>query len=89
MAKREEILRLAKKHGARNVRLFGSALHGDERPDSDIDLLIAVEERTSSWFPAGLIIDLEKLLGRRVDVVTENGLHWFIRDEVMKEAQPL
>jgi len=89
MAKREDILRLAKEHGALNVRLFGSAVLGGERPDSDVDFLIGVAEKTSPWFPAGFMLDLEKLLGRKLDVVTEDGLHWSIRDEVIEEAVPV
>ncbi len=87
--KRDEIQRIAIKHGARNIRVFGSVARGDARPDSDIDLLIDVGPITSSWFPAGLILDLEALLGQRVEVVTENGLHREIRDRVLTEAVPL
>ena len=88
-AKRAEILRLAREHGARDVRLFRSALYGEVRPDSDVDFLVAVGPKTSSWFPAGLVIDLERLMGRKVDVVTESMLHWSIRDEILREAKPL
>jgi predicted nucleotidyltransferase len=88
-AKREEIQRIAAKHGARNVRVFGSMARGDARPDSDVDFLIDAEPVTSSWFPAGLVQDLEGLLGRRVEVVTERGLNHLIRDEVLREAVPV
>jgi uncharacterized protein len=88
-ARREEIRRIAAKHGARNVRVFGSVARGEARPDSDVDFLIDVEPVTSSWFPAGLIQDLESLLGRRVEVVTERGLNHLIRDEVLREAVPV
>ena len=88
-AKREEIQRLAAKHGARNIRVFGSVARGDARPDSDVDFLIDVEPVTSSWFPAGLVHDLEGLLGRRVEVVTERGLNHLIRDEILREAVPI
>lgn len=85
--KRENILEIANKHGAFNVRLFGSVARGEEEQDSDIDFLIDYDlERVSSWFPAGLTLDLEELLGRKVDVVTEKGLHWYIRKRVLKEA---
>ncbi len=87
--KREEIQRIAAKHGARNVRVFGSVARGEARPDSDVDFLIDVEPVTSSWFPAGLVQDLENLLGRRVEVVTERGLNRLIRDEVLREAVPV
>jgi hypothetical protein len=62
-AKHEEIQRIAGKHGAGNIRVFGSVARGNARPDSDIDFLIDTEPVTSSWFPAGLVQDLESLLG--------------------------
>ena len=88
-AKREEIQRIAAKHGARNVRVFGSVARGDARPESDVDFLIEAGPVTSSWFPAGLILDLEDLLGRHVEVVTEQGLDPFLRDRVLQEAIPV
>ena len=87
--KRDEISAVASKHGAYNVRIFGSVVRGEDRPDSDIDFLIDVGETTSSWFPAGLILDLEKILGRRVEVVTARALNPYIRDYVLREAKPL
>jgi predicted nucleotidyltransferase len=87
--KREDILRIARLHGARNIRIFGSVLHGDETAESDLDLLIDLEPGRSLLDHIALIQDLEDLLGCRVDVVTENGLHWYIRDQVVKEAVPL
>jgi hypothetical protein len=88
-AKRAAILRLARSHGAGNVRVFGSAARGDIGPQSDVDLLVDVGEGRSSFFPGGLIADLEELLGHEVDVVTANALHWYIRDRVLREAVPL
>ena len=87
--KREDILRIAGRHGAGNVRIFGSALRGEAGPDSDVDFLVDVGSGRSSWFPAGLVLDLERLLGRPVDVATPDALHWFIRDRVLNEAKPL
>ena len=87
--KREAILRLAAKHGARNMRVFGSMARGEARSDSDIDFLVEVEPVHTAWFPAGLVADLEDLLGHRVHVVTRDALHWYIRDQVLKEAVPL
>jgi predicted nucleotidyltransferase len=87
--KREEIQRIAAKHGARNIRVFGSAARGDAKPDSDIDFLVDAGPETSSWFPAGLVLDLEELLGRKVEVVTEKGLSRYVRDYVLGEAVPL
>ena len=86
---RSEILELARKHGAANVPVFGSVVRGDDEPDSDIDLLVDAPGPTSAWFPAGLILDLEVLLARRIDVITERGLNPFIRDQVLDEAQPV
>lgn len=88
-AKRREILRIAAEHGARNVRVFGSAARGESGPDSDVDFLVAVQSEHSPWFPASLIVDLEQLLGCDVDVVTEEALHWYIHDRVLQEAVPL
>jgi hypothetical protein len=84
--KRLAILNLAEKHGVYDVRVFGSVARGEDRPDSDIDLLVKRHPKTSRWFPAGLILDLEKLLGRRVEVVTDNGLNPLLRERVLKEA---
>jgi predicted nucleotidyltransferase len=86
---RNEILEIATRHGASEVRVFGSVAQGAARADSDVDLLVRPGAQTSPWFPAGLILDLEELLGRKVDVVTEGGLHWYIRDRILAEAVPL
>ena len=88
-ARREEILKISAKHGAFNVRVFGSAARGEAGEQSDIDLLVDVGANRTPFFPGGLLADLEDLLGRRVDVVTEEGLHWYIREKVIKEAVPL
>jgi len=88
--KREEIRHIAEQHGATNVRLFGSVARGEAHASSDVDLLVDVEAaQTSSWFPIGLILDLEKLLGRRVEVVTERALNKDLRESVLREAVPL
>jgi predicted nucleotidyltransferase len=87
--KREEILEIAKRHGADQIRVFGSIARGEARADSDVDLLVRPGPKTSAWFPAGLVLDLEALLGRKVDVLTENALHWYIRDRILSEAVPL
>ena len=89
LARREEILRICALHGARNVRVFGSMARGDAGPQSDVDLLIEVGAETSPWFPGGLVAELEELLGRRVQVVTERGLDDMLRDRVLDEAVPL
>jgi predicted nucleotidyltransferase len=86
---REQILELAARHGARNVRVFGSVARGEARPDSDIDFLVERGPNTSPFFPGGLLMDLQDLLGRRVDIVTEGGLHAALRDRVLREAVQL
>jgi predicted nucleotidyltransferase len=88
-AHRDEILRLAAKHGARNVRVFGSAARGDLAPDSNVDVLVDLEPDRSGFDLGGLLADLQDLLGCEVDVVTEKGVHWYIRDRVLEEAKPL
>ncbi len=87
--KRDEILRVAATHGARNVRVFGSAARGDAGPSSDVDFLVELEEGRSLLDLVGLWQDLEKLLGRPVDVVEPEGVHWYIRSKVLQEAVPL
>lgn len=87
--KRHEIIEVAARHGAYDVRLFGSVVRGEDTPRSDIDVLIKRTKHTSSWFPAGLILDLEQLLNRRVDVVIESGLNEWMRERVLHEAVPL
>ena len=87
--KRTKIQQIAAKHSAFNVRLFGSVARGEDREDSDIDLLVSTREDSTPWFPAGLILDLEAILGRRVQIITDKGLNGFIRDTVLREAAPL
>jgi predicted nucleotidyltransferase len=88
-AKREEILRIAAQYGASNIRLFGSRARGDARADSDVDLLVDLPPHCSLLDVARLMMDLQDILGCKVDVVEPEGLHWYIRDKVLKEAVPL
>lgn len=87
--KREEILALAAKHGALNVRIFGSVARDEAGPESDVDFLIDLGPNRTPWFPGGFIVGLENLLGCKVDVITEKGLKERIRDRVLQEAMPL
>jgi predicted nucleotidyltransferase len=88
-AKREEILRIAARHGARNVRVFGSVARGEADAESDVDVLVDMESGRSLLDMGGLLMDLQDLLGCRVDVVTERGLRERIRERVLQEAIPL
>jgi hypothetical protein len=87
--KRADILALAAKHGARNVRVFGSVARGDADEQSDIDVLVQMEPGRSLLDLGGLQYDLEQLLGCRVDVVTEQGLKARLREEILSEAVTL
>ena len=87
--KREAILALAAKHGASNVRVFGSVAKGQADETSDVDFLVDMEPNRSLFDIGGLLMDLQDLLGRKVDVVTEAGLHWYIRDKVIQQAETL
>ena len=86
---KEQILTAAAKHGAYNVRVFGSVAQGTADESSDIDFLVELQEGRSLFDLGGLLMDLQNLLHRDVDVLTEKGLHWYIRDKVLKEAKPL
>lgn len=88
-ARREEILRLARRRGAYNVRVFGSVARGDANPASDVDFLMDMEPDRSLLDLGGLWHDLHELLGGKVDVVTEAGLRQRIRERVLHEAVPL
>jgi predicted nucleotidyltransferase len=87
--KREEILRTAARHGAYNVRVFGSVARGEASEASDVDFLVEAGPETSPWFPVGLIDDLEELRGRKVDVLTDGGISPYLRDRIYAEAVPL
>ncbi len=87
--RRSDILRIASTHGARNVRVFGSVARDEATAESDVDLLVDMEPGRSLLDRIGLKQDLEDLLGRPVDVVTEKSVHWYIRDAVIRQATPL
>ncbi len=87
--KKEQILALAAKYGASNVRVFGSVANGTANANSDIDFLVDMEKDRSLFDMGGLLMDLQELFGRKVDVVTENGLHWYIKNRIISEAKPI
>jgi len=87
--KREEILRIAAKHGVTSIRVFGSVARGEAGPESDVDFLVEAGRDTPAWFPGGLVADLEDLLGRNVDIVEEVALNPGLKDVVLSEAVPV
>ena len=86
---RDRILALAREHGVRNVRVFGSVARDAADENSDVDFLVELEPGRSLFDLGGLLVELEALLHRRVDVVTERGLRERIREQVLREAVPL
>jgi predicted nucleotidyltransferase len=87
--KKQEILAVAHAHGLLNVRVFGSVVRGEDTPQSDVDLLVDLDKGRTLLDMGGALIKLQELLGRKVDIVTERGLHWYLRDKILKEARPL
>jgi hypothetical protein len=87
--RRAEILAIAAKHGAHNVRVFGSVARGKDDEASDVDFLVAFDEDAGLMDHAALLVELEKLLGRKVDVAPDDCLRPRIRERVLAEAVPL
>lgn len=87
--KRKEILQIAARHGAKNVRVFGSVARGEAGPESDVDFLVEFESERSLFDRMALQEELERLLGRKVDVLTEPSIYWLLRRRILKEAVPL
>lgn len=87
--RRAEILALARKHGASDLRVFGSVARGEADDRSDLDLLVRFDEGRTLLDQIALSQDLEQLLGVHVDVLTEGGLSPYIHDQVMREAVPV
>lgn len=88
-AKREEILKIAAKHGARNIRIFGSVSRGEADSESDLDILVEFLPGSTLLSQSAMIRELESLLGIKVDVVSDQGLRERIRDRVLREAVAL
>jgi predicted nucleotidyltransferase len=89
VARREDILRIATRYGARNLRVFGSAARGDSSADSDVDLLVDWEPGRSLFDLSLLVCELHELLGRQVDVVSPDALFGPLRQRILREARPL
>ena len=87
--KRESILEIARRNGAKSIRVFGSASRGEAGDDSDIDFLVELDRGRSLLDHSRLILELEGLLGRKVHVVTPNSLHRTMREAVLADARPL
>jgi predicted nucleotidyltransferase len=87
--RRREILGFAASHGARNIRVFGSAARGEAGATSDVDLLVEMEPGRSLLDLVGLWQDLEDLLGMRVDVLSDGGVSPHLRERIYAEAVPL
>lgn len=86
---RDTVLAIAERYGATNVRVFGSVARGEDDDQSDIDFLIDLAPGRSLFDLGGLLMELNALLGKQVDVTTEKGLKRRIRDRVLKEAVSL
>jgi len=86
---RDAVIALAVNHGAQKPRVFGSVVRGEAGPESDIDLLVKMEEGRSLFDLSALVLDLQELLGVKVDVVSEDGLYWLLLRRILKEARPL
>ncbi|MCK4535655.1 MAG: nucleotidyltransferase family protein [Desulfuromonadales bacterium] len=86
---RQQIIELAKRRGAHRVQVFGSMARGQATATSDVDFLVEMRSGTSAFALGGLLMDLQDLLGRRVDMVTPKALHPAIREKVLKEAVDL
>ena len=88
--KKKEILAVAHAHGLINVRVFGSVVRGEDTPpQSDIDFLVDLEKGRTLLDLGGAFVKLQELLGCKVDIVTERGLHWYLREKILKEARTL
>jgi len=86
---RQSILDTAQKHGAFNIRIFGSVVRGDAQDGSDVDFLVDMEQDRSLMDLGGLLRDLQDLLGCDVDIVEPEGLHWYVKDRVLEESVSL
>jgi predicted nucleotidyltransferase len=89
LQRKTEILAIAARHGAGNVRVFGSVAREDDANNSDIDLLVSMEENRTLYDLIGLKQDMEKLFGRKTDVLSDNAINHHLKDRILGEARPL
>ena len=87
--RRDEIVQIASKYGAGNIRVFGSVARGEDTLESDVDLLVEFDRERSLFDHIGLLQDLEDLLGRKVQIANDGALHPYLRDRILAQAVPL
>lgn len=88
-SKREQIINTALHHKISNIKVFGSVIRGEETSDSDIDFLVDCKEECSLFDLIALKDELENVLNRKVDIVTEESIHWTLKDKILKEAKEI
>lgn len=88
-SKREQIINIALHHKISNIKVFGSVIRGEETTDSDIDFLVDCKEECSLFDLIALKDELENVLNRKVDIVTEESIHWTLKDKILKEAKEI
>ena len=86
---RDEIIQISHQYGANNIRIFGSVAKGQDGPDSDVDFLVDLETGRSLLDLGGLSVKLQQFIGRKVDIVTEKGLHWYIKNRILEESEKI
>lgn len=89
LSKREQIISLATRYKIHSIKLFGSVLREEENPESDVDFLVECRDDCSLFDIISLKYDLEEFLGRQVDIVTDDSLHWTLKDKILQEAKPI
>lgn len=89
LSKRERIISIATQYKTHNVKLFGSVLREEETSESDIDFLVECQDDCSLFDIISLKYDLEEFLGRQVDIVTDDSLHWTLKEKILLEARPI
>lgn len=88
-SKREQIINIALHHKISNIKVFGSVIRGEETSDSDIDFWVDCKEECSLFDLIALKDELENVLNRKVDIVTEESIHWTLKDKILKEAKEI